>query len=683
MAAIGASVLVRLARLGPECVQLAQAVSILGPDARLRSAASLAALDLADARVAVDRLHDAQIVSAGQELSFVHPIVSEAVAAQVPPAHAAALHRQAARLLAEDGTPNDRVAAHLLLAEAVGDVETVDALRTAARNALARGAPEAAVSCLRRALAEPPPQPLQLPIMVELGRAEALLPIAQDFAALRQAMESATEPGERVEIARELALALCGVLRNVEARTLVEGLLDEIEDRLDATAFDSVAFILIAIGSDDLEAAPRVHLRAARYLERAERGEVTDPRMLAALAVEASLTSTSAQFATTLALRSLDDQRMLGEWLDSGYVTATVALTTSGALAPAAAAIDRGIAEAQRRGSAPMLLQLAIFRAEAALFAGDLDVAEDYSERAVAFGRALGSDQHAAIHTVVIHLERGRLEQALSVAESTEPASGTVWGSILLAERGRAWIASGDLARGLDDVLAAGVRMRKAGLALSCFSDWIPAAVDALVLLGRESEAAELAAAELADARAFGAARRFGIALSVCGSLDPGPDGLVALLEAVAVLESSPARLEHARALLRLGVGLRHRSDGVAARAALSASLDLADRCGGWALVERARAELVASGARPRRTRTSGPAALTPAEARAARMAAAGMSNREIAQALFLSAKTIEGQLSQAYMKLGIRSRAALREALGGGARGPVLSLSGSQTAAS
>ena len=80
---------------------------------------------------------------------------------------------------------------------------------------------------------------------------------------------------------------------------------------------------------------------------------------------------------------------------------------------------------------------------------------------------------------------------------------------------------------------------------------------------------------------------------------------------------------------------------------------------------ERARAELVATGARPRRAVRTGPGALTPAELRAARMAAEGLSNRQIAQTLFVSTKTIEGQLSQAYAKLGIRSRAELAAALG------------------
>jgi DNA-binding CsgD family transcriptional regulator len=665
---VGASVLVRLGRLGPECVRLARALAILGPGSPLRRVSSLAALDQVSARVAVDQLHDAQILSATGGLSFVHSIVSEAIAAQIPPAHAAAFHGDAARLLAADGAPIDRVAAHLLSAEAAGEVGTVEVLRAAARVALARGAPEAAVTYLRRALAEPPPETWRLEVLLELGRAESLLPVIQDFAALREALELAVEPDHRAAIARELALALCGVFRNVDARVLIEEMLEEIEDQLDPGTVESLDFILIAIGMDDLDAAPRVHHRAALHLERAERGEVTDPRMLAALAVEVSLTGASAERATRLALQALDDPRLIGDWLEAGYVTAAVALATAGALDEAAAATERGIVEAQRRGSAPMLLQLAMFRAEAALFAGDLDAAEDFVERAVDFARVLGPDANAAIHIPVIHLERGRLAQAIAAAESADPVISTAWGSMIQAERGRVRIAAGDLLRGLEDVLAASGRMRAAGLALSCFSDWAPAAVDALAQLGREREAIDLAQAELLEARAFGAARRLGIALSLSGSMDPGPAGLQALRDAVELLGRSPAPLEHARALLRLGVGLGARSNTPAARAALTASLDLAHRCGGWALVNQARAALIASGARPRRARSTGRGALTPAQLRAARLAAAGMSNREIAQALFVSTKTIEGQLSEAYAKLGVRSRGELPAplALGG-----------------
>jgi DNA-binding CsgD family transcriptional regulator len=128
------------------------------------------------------------------------------------------------------------------------------------------------------------------------------------------------------------------------------------------------------------------------------------------------------------------------------------------------------------------------------------------------------------------------------------------------------------------------------------------------------------------------------------------------------VLEGSPARLEHARALVNLGAGLRALGHREQARAPLSKGLELAHRCGAAALVDRARAELRAAGARPRRNTLTGPDALTPAELRTARLAADGRSNREIAQALFVSTKTVEAQLSQAYAKLSI----ARREQLGG-----------------
>jgi DNA-binding CsgD family transcriptional regulator len=81
-------------------------------------------------------------------------------------------------------------------------------------------------------------------------------------------------------------------------------------------------------------------------------------------------------------------------------------------------------------------------------------------------------------------------------------------------------------------------------------------------------------------------------------------------------------------------------------------------------LAARAQAELEASGARPRRRAISGVEALTPSERRVADMAAGGLTNRDIAQALFLSVRTIENQLRQAYVKLGISSRRELAEAL-------------------
>jgi DNA-binding CsgD family transcriptional regulator len=81
-------------------------------------------------------------------------------------------------------------------------------------------------------------------------------------------------------------------------------------------------------------------------------------------------------------------------------------------------------------------------------------------------------------------------------------------------------------------------------------------------------------------------------------------------------------------------------------------------------LADRARAELRATGARPRRAAHSGAAALTPTELRVAQLAAEGLTSNQIAQALFVTPKTIATHLAHTYRKLGIDSRRRLGEAL-------------------
>jgi DNA-binding CsgD family transcriptional regulator len=132
----------------------------------------------------------------------------------------------------------------------------------------------------------------------------------------------------------------------------------------------------------------------------------------------------------------------------------------------------------------------------------------------------------------------------------------------------------------------------------------------------------------------------------------------------VDVLATSPARLEHARALADLGVALRHRRRIIDARDPLRRALDLATRCDATPLAERARTELQIAGARPRRPRLSEVDSLTTNERRVAALAAEGRSNREIAQTLYVSRKTVEKHLTAAYRKLGVRRRDELRAAL-------------------
>lgn len=170
---------------------------------------------------------------------------------------------------------------------------------------------------------------------------------------------------------------------------------------------------------------------------------------------------------------------------------------------------------------------------------------------------------------------------------------------------------------------------------------------------------------ELELAERFGAPRAIGIALRARALLRRGDAAVAGLRDAVQTLADSPARLEHARALVDLGAALRRSSRRQEARAALAAGLDASDRCGARRLSMRARAELVAAGARPRRERLSGPESLTARERRVAQMAADGLTNRQLAQALFVTTKTVEMHLGHVYGKLGIRRRTELAGALG------------------
>jgi DNA-binding CsgD family transcriptional regulator len=147
------------------------------------------------------------------------------------------------------------------------------------------------------------------------------------------------------------------------------------------------------------------------------------------------------------------------------------------------------------------------------------------------------------------------------------------------------------------------------------------------------------------------------MALRTLGVATGGERGLEQMRQAAELLRDSPARLEHARTLVDLGAALRRANRRSEARQQLDDGRSLAERCGADALSERAREELGALGVRTRRRPVSGVDALTPSERRVARMAAEGMSNPQIAQALFVTRKTIEKHLGNAYSKLDVASR--------------------------
>ena len=176
----------------------------------------------------------------------------------------------------------------------------------------------------------------------------------------------------------------------------------------------------------------------------------------------------------------------------------------------------------------------------------------------------------------------------------------------------------------------------------------------ALHHLGRREEALALAGEEVEIARRWGAPSILARALRVLGSIEQSPERL---RDAAELAARSPARLEHAKALTEEGSALRAARRPTEARDPLRQALTIADALGADALAKRARHELYAAGGRPRTTAQRGAAALTPSERRVVERAAAGQTNRAIAEALFVTPKTVELHLRNAYRKLGARSR--------------------------
>ena len=190
------SLALRLQALPPACTALAHALSV----ANGTVAARIAGLDVATAVGAFEALARADIVRGDD---FAHPLVREAVYAAIPAAERARLHLAAARLLSAP----EQVAAQLMAAGPGGGVWAVEALRTAARAAWARGAPDVAAEFLTRATEEEMPRAQLVGLLREQARALVAAEGPDGLPVLRQALALA-EPDERAEIAVELGRSL-------------------------------------------------------------------------------------------------------------------------------------------------------------------------------------------------------------------------------------------------------------------------------------------------------------------------------------------------------------------------------------------------------------------------------------------------------------------------------------------
>jgi ATP/maltotriose-dependent transcriptional regulator MalT len=360
-----------------------------------------------------------------------------------------------------------------------------------------------------------------------------------------------------------------------------------------------------------------------------------------------------------------------GNWDSRG--PAIWALISAEGYDTAHAVLESMRAEVERSGSARGLFTTFTMLGLLSVRLGALPEADAAARIGLRVLEGLGFDRGLRLLASVlidIAIEAGQLDEAESVLDRLRPTELPAELSTVIAgaARARLRLAQGRPAEALADFEKVralysadtwGLEMHDNG-----FLHARSGAALALLQLGEREQARQLADQELADARAFGAPRALGVALRVAGLAHGGAEGLELLEESVAVLRGSPAQLERGHSLCELGATLRRHGDRAAAREPLSEALDLAARCGARALAARAREELSASGARPRSAWRTGVEALTPGELRVARLAAEGRTNREIAQALYVTLKTVEGHLARVYDKLQIGGRGELAQGL-------------------
>ena len=659
-AIVATFVLARLRHLPPQAGAMARAVAVLGRNARLRRAAELAELAPKTALEAADALVAAQLLAPGRPLTFIHPLIAEAVSAHMSEAERHRGHMQAARCLAADNADPESVAAHLLVVEPLADPWVVARLREAARMAVAKGAPGSSVAYLRRAISEPAEPAAMSELLAELGTAQLSAGDGAGFATLRQAVDHAPDPfaAARVALAVSRAARSGGSYRPAEDTVVAAAVaLGDTEPDLLADLHTELAI------ADRIRTAPGYPTkgRVGELADRAAtRGDEATSLLLRVATLAALRDPAVGPAAGPLAVRAAACLSRAEPADAAALYWIGLVLAATDRLDGVLPAINATRSIAQHSGR---LLDLAIattLRAQVNYRLGRLPEAEEDAAMPdwLAGLYQGGQRRHVVAWHVLCLVERGLLDDAEN--ELTTSGEPVTIGPLLMA-RARLRLAQGQPGPALADLDECGRRLVRRQVLHPNHLPWQAWGVVALMRLGREEQARARAATALSSAREFGSSRAEGLALWATGLVERSPE---LLAKAAAVLTQVPAPLERARALVDLGATLRRANRRAEARAPLGESLQLAHDCGADGLVETATVELAATGVRLRRPAFTGPDALTPAERRIAEHAAAGASNREIAQALFITPKTVENHLGNAYRKLGVASRGELNDAL-------------------
>jgi len=699
----------RLRRHHQDARGLARAVAVLGDHVPLGLAASACGLSPSSAASAAGRLVCDAVFDQADPPSFIHPSVRETVLTAEPLGWHDDYLDKLDDALAESGTQAVRTAAQLLRAAPAGRPERVAVLLEAAEQAWLLGSPRGAAVFLRRARDEPPPRGLRAEVCRLLGICQAgSLAIEDADRSLREAVKLA-EPGpQRAWCAYALALlrAACGAPG--EAVDLLAGAIGELAVTGQGTDRDGQD--LAACLAAELAGTARADLSRAQELpgylrSMLARPDVPAPVVNAHLALAAVFEGRPVHDGALLARRALAGAGLPPQ--GSAFWTAIQVLIITDCLDEAEASLRNVLGTSLRTGMLAPLSLAHAYLARVAYLRGDIALAEE-QVAAGASGAVKPSEALPVLDATRIELlvQAGQLDRAEALIEQGALAQGRRPGTAaqlwLLGARTQLRIALGDSAAALADATMCGQLYRQWGAELVLDVPWRLQAATACLRMGDAARAAWFADEQLRLARAARAARPLGMALRTAAEIADWDITLLA--EAVTALERTSASLELVLTLEQWGRALTRAGQQAKGRAVLGRAARLAARCRAWVTAERLGSLLAGNGAAsgrldgaagsargtvPGSGQNSVPAstavnaqdskavgagggkrqlepaghgadALTPAELRIARLVASGLSNRQIAERLYLSGKTIETHLSHVYRKLDVTSRTQL-----------------------
>jgi DNA-binding CsgD family transcriptional regulator len=659
--------------LSPEARHALEAAVVLGNAATAENIAELIDATPESVEAAATTMLELGLVKPGWPLRLEHPLVASTVHRLIPTDRRQQAHERAATLLAEAGAPLRGVAHHLAQTAPSGDASRASSLADAARLAEAEGDVTGAHGLFSRALAEPPESGPRVEMLLEMALVEARLRHPSVVDRLDEALRIGADPAS-------VGRATLGVLWHTVGTRSATGVLDAMDAaRSQLDEDDHELALHLALAADLFD--PHLDTRQAPIDDADLDAAGPTGRMwrMRRVGADADALADDLDAATTVKLLN---SAWRGAELPHRDLVDLVVVAHSALTLLRAGSTDAGLAMLEElrsvtqaagdpqahRVALSLLLHAHVLRDDlTAALSVDVEASEIGAAPYRAFDAATVAWRHElALLTGGAHHDLPHLTTQLTAVVERSHDIGSFEPFAAAEQLGWSRLRRGDRSDALEAFRRAQRSAERALVRSPAVTEWRAGQALASAALGDAVTARRLADRQLELARQYGAPRTTARALRVVAQVGPEATRVPLLAEAAELLAPTGLAVERAATLIDLGEAIRASGDPVAARRPLRAAADLAVRSGASALVDRSRAELRASGARPRRMAITGLESLTPAERRVVDLAARGASNADIAGQLFISVKTVESHLAHAYRKLGISSRAALRELLSG-----------------